>query len=462
MEALQVCPSSGELLPKTTIRSSITYERLKDRLTRIPRIPSSILVPSPSPKPEPAKSFSTITSATTATEPASETSTAATSVLSLPRVFTVQKFHISPSMPIDEKIQAVWARQIRSRLSAVLFYNIPIGTCVQEFMMVGKRPDTLKPTLVITCGDVATKKRVEKTFKSQGWLQELLKANHIMFIALAAKTPLSAGPTSNDGNTVDLSQSYTVQLLPSGVTTSCGQGLLISGADIRLRQHCTLGGLLVVNGEILGLTAGHPFAKFEHHVIRREHLEAVQVVEDPSDEESSSVSSEPFVFNDDDDGDANDSTASTVSTVSCHENVDVPSTSIDGPPHKQHEISKPFSPSTKRYLPQATILPVSSPRYVSSVEDPLNNYDWALLERLPPHVISRLNKIAHVDLRHDILIEGTVSGPVCGEVTITVAGLGPQLGYLHSSPATMKVDESVLEVQLITLERVLRMFHFPP
>lgn len=261
MEALRVRPTSIGLLPKTTIGSSIPSESLKNRLTCMPRIPSSIIVPPPSPKPKPARSFSTIITTATATEPASGNSTAATPVLLLPHIFTIQKLHVSPSMPMDEKIQAVWTRQIRSRLSAVLLHSIPTGTCVQEFMMAGKRPGILKPTLVVTCGDAATKKRVEKAFKCQGWLQGLLKANHIMFVALVAKTPLSAGPVSNDGSTVKLGGSYAVQLLPSGVTTSCGLGLLISGADSRLRQYCTLGGLLVVNDEILGLTAGHPFPK---------------------------------------------------------------------------------------------------------------------------------------------------------------------------------------------------------
>lgn len=461
MEALQLSrPNSSELSPKPTIRSSVSYERVKNRLKKISRTPSSIIVPSPSPKPEPAESFSTVTSATTATEPASEISTAATSVLSLPPIFRVQKLYVSPSTPMDEKIKDVWTRQIKSRLSAALLYSIPTGTCVQEVMMVGKRPDALKPTLVITCGDAVTKKRVEKTFKSQGWLQELLEAKNIMFVTLVAKTLLSAGPASNDGSTERLSESYAIQCLPPGVSTSCGLGLLINSVDSRLPQHCTLGGLLVVNGEILGMTAGHPFLKIRDNVIKREPLEMAQAVEDSSDEESGTTSSEPFVFNDDDDGDANDDL--TASTVSLGENADVASTPVDGPPHGQYKASRPLSPSMKWYLPQAALLPVSTPREVSSIEDPLNDHDWALLEMLPPAVISRPNKISHIDLHHDILIERTVSGPACGEVTITIADIGLQSGYLHSSPATMKVGESVLDVQLITLESTLRKFHFPP
>lgn len=406
--------------------------------------------------PSSGESISTTTSTTTATE----ISTAATSVFSLPSIFTVQKLFVSPNMPMEENIQAIWIRQIRSRLSAELLHSISKGTCVQEFMMVGKRPDTLKPTLLITCGDAATKKKVEKTFKSQGWLRELLKVNRIMFIALVAKTPLSAGPASIDSSEMKLSESYAVQHLPSGVTTSCGLGLQISSADNSVQQHCTLGGLLLINGEIMGLTAGHPFPKFKHDLIQQEFLEAAQVKDDSSDEECSTTSSEPFIFNDNDNVDASDDFAAF--TVSLHENADIPLASIDGPLHRQHIALGSFLPSIKENLSVDVILPISTPKNIMSVESPHNFHDWALLQTLPLSVKSQPNKIAHINPRHDILIEGTADSSACGEVTIAIAGIGPRLGYLHSSSATMKVNESVLDVRLLTLERVLRKFHSPP
>ena len=226
-------------------------------------------------------------------------------------------------------------------------------------------------------------------------------------------------------------------------------------ADSRDRKYCTLRGLLVVNGEALGLTTGHPLREVEHNVIRRGLKEAAQDTEGSSDEESSTTSIEPFVFNDGDDDFANDDM--TASTVSLHKNNVLP-TSNDGTLDRQHKISRRCSPSTKWYLPQAAVFPVSTPGHFSSIADPHDVYDWALLETLPPAVRSQPNKIPHFDLHHDILIDGTTSGPACGEVTIAVAGIGLQLEYLHSSPATMKVDEFVLDVQLITLERVLRSF----
>ncbi|KAL8715346.1 MAG: hypothetical protein Q9225_006385 [Loekoesia sp. 1 TL-2023] len=319
--------------------------------------------------------------------------------------------------------------------------------------MAGRRPDALKPTLIITCGDAATKKRVEKTFKSQGWLQEVLKANSIMFVALVAKTPLSAGPASDNCSTVKLDESYAIQITRSGATTSCGLGLVVSDADSRLTQYCTLGGLLLVKGALLGLTAGHLFSKFKHNVMPWELSEAAKAVEDSSDEGGSTKSGDPFVFNDSDDDDTDDD--SVTSGISFYENTRVSSSFINGLPCRQHENLRTFLASTEWHHPQAAILPAASPRHVSSVEEPLNNHDWALLEALPSAVTSMPNKIAHIDQRSDILIEEIVSGRACGEVTVTVAGIGPQLGFLHSSPATMKVDDSVLEVQLITLEHVL-------
>ncbi|KAI4116589.1 MAG: hypothetical protein LQ338_007683 [Usnochroma carphineum] len=361
-------------------------------------------------------------------------------------------------MPMDEKIQTLWTGQIKSRLRAVLLRSIPRGTCVQEFMMVGKRPESLRPTLVITCGDTATKKLVEKTFRSQNWLQELLKANHIMFVAMVAEVCLSAGPDADNASTVKLSGSYAVQVPPSGVMTACGLDLLIHGADDCTPRHCTLGGLIVVNGETLGLTAGHPFSKIRRERIPWEHLDVDRTVGDSGDEEDSTASSEPFVFNGDDDDDNNDANGDSSASTSSLDETDVLPPPTDGKPHRRSEASRPSSPSINWYSSQAAILPASNPARITPADDLLTDHDWALLEALPPIVTSRPNKVAHIDLPRDFLVEGIVSGPACGEVTITTGGIGPQSGYLHSSPATMKVDKFVLEVHLITLERILRKF----
>ncbi|KAL8834533.1 MAG: hypothetical protein Q9170_003715 [Blastenia crenularia] len=443
-------PGSMETQIKPTLRRSTSYAHVKEQFKQISRIPSPFNLPARDEEAEFAESSSVATPATTITEPISEAATAASSLLSFPQIFSAQGSHFSPSMPMEESVKAIWARQIRSRFSTLLLHHIPKGTCVQEFMMAGRRPDALKPTLIVTCGDARTKKKVEKTLKNQTWLQKLLKVNNIMFLALVAETPLSAGPVSGIRCTTKLSESSAVLIAQFGATTSCGMGLLISDADNYSQQRCTLGGLLMVNGRLMGLTAGHAFLNINHKIAARELPEATQDVEDFSDEESSSISADPFIFNGSDDVDVADTIAS---GIFLHENFDIVSTSANG--HGQNGGLTPPPAPMEWICPQAAILPTTNPTHASPTEVPLNGHDWALLEELPSAVISMPNKIASFDQDHDILINETIRGPIWGEVTIATASIGPQQGILHSSPATMKVDENVLEVQLITMERFL-------
>ena len=362
-------------------------------------------------------------------------------------------------MPIDEKIQTVWNQQISDRFSGILRCGIPTGLCLQEFMMVGERPDALRPTVIISCGDIEIKKSVVKIFKQQLWLLELLKANNIAFIALVAKTDLSAGPAFDDKSMLASSDSYAVQVEESELTTSCGLKLLISGADNRVQQNCTLGGLLMVDGKILGLTAGHPFRKTEQYPVDRDSSGGDQVANSPDEERSSVGSNEPFVFNGNDDNISNDD--KTTSTLFLPKHMEEWPIEGDKSPYKLQGRSDPCVPSTMWHVPHSAILPDSCPGQVSRVEDHPHDYDWQLLSSLSAAVKSRPNKVAHVDLCHNVLIEETVSSPASGEVIINIATSPPQLGFLHSSPAKLQIDKSVLDVQLITLEHVLRKFPSP-
>lgn len=325
--------------------------------------------------------------------------------------------------------------------------------------MTERRPDAWKPTVVITCGDPKVKKAVEKTFKSQGWLQELLKTHHIMFIALVVtEVSESAGPALNEGSTLWCNDAYAVQLLPSGVATSCGLEVIVLGDDRQRHQKCTLGGLLIVNGELRGLTAGHPFHKVEQNARGRPHFDSDQDGEYAEDDDCSATSSEPFVFNDDD-TDVTNEYSSASSNVSLPGKSEVPSRLVDENLQDHYEASDHMRQtellSTNHHPPHSAIVPVFSTQDDSSTEEGRVDHDWALLD-LPSAIKALPNKISHIDERHDIAINGTVSSDASGDVTIAVAGTGPQLGYLHPCPATFMVDGLIRQVQLITLDRVLR------
>lgn len=258
VQAVQARPVGGAFSSRFAPESS--SECVESRLALIPTVPSSIIIPTTSsdPRLERVESFSSSAAGTKSTEAATSNSTTATSVFELPRVFSVQKIHVSPGMQIDERVQAIWTTKIWPRLSGILSHSIPKGTCVQEFMMVCKQSKSFKPAVIISCGDHTTKKRVEQTFKSQAWLQELLKVNDIMFIALVAPTTLSAGAAAESVEVMTIENVCTVQHLLDEVETSCGQAILVGDTSHKQRR-CTLGGLLAVNGKIMGLTAGHPF-----------------------------------------------------------------------------------------------------------------------------------------------------------------------------------------------------------
>jgi hypothetical protein len=709
MATLQADPNDIEPDPQPhdlAVSNSRSYlDRIKNRLARIPTTPSFIASRTLSSEQGPPASVTRTSTATTGSGSRLSTSTAATSVSSLPPSFLVQGFHISPSMPVNDEMQSIWTQQIKSHLRAVLLHEIPTGTCVQEFMMAGKRPDALKPAVVVSCGDVVTKKRVENTFKGQVWLQELLKKNGIMFIVVIAKTRLSMGQTldplrtrsqkvTDDGDnlergisaslvsledeeeddapfsirspnlgerpesksvsapnasdirrspdirasygtvstnsqwplntptavapsssatsaspppqntiinqplnrswiagpiigsilgmatvatviyftrwklrrdaqamSVDVKKSKDLEdndsgdstpstrgksqlhsenvparelgtnevyelaavdpvgselttprgrvaedwplpifplssifvmtetqderagnnndagnrrkiaqtlnaignyssastlkvqeacsvLHPGGLTsTACGLHLLLNTSDPQKQRHCTLGGLIVVNGAIFGLTAGHPFKDRFANSSKHDRKDATV----PESNFGEQDDDEPFVFND---GDASSLESLSGPTAASSDNHSYSSSrSVD---HSDGEYSIPANPPTRNSPPYSVTIPISVPKTSLTSENTPEYLDWGLLETLPLSVSQLPNKITRIDPRYDTFVEGIISTPLQGEVAILISGNGAKVGCLHSSPVTMKVNESVLEVRLITLEQVLR------
>ena len=456
MEVLQYRPSNND--PPSEIHDhqhQITTEELNRRLQSIPCPPRTIEAANSYSKRESTESI-TATTITTASEPSSDNSTAATSVSLLPQIFTFQRFYVSPSMEVNEDIYTLWTGRIKSRLNAALLHDIPRGTCVQELLMAGKRRDKLKPTIIVTSCDTLTKKRVEKTFKAQRWLQELLKANNIMFISLVADTRLSAGSSSDDGQLMKSKQSYAIPHLPRGITTRGGLRLLVHGTDADSTRHCTLGGLLVVKGEIWGLTAGHPFNETEVSIIDATDdggMNAARVVEEYEDKASNTDSSDPFVFNDDpDDDDDDDSASSIASPTGAQMSLNY---YRESKPEQENDWRSLLS-CTSLSIPRSSVLQAHGFTHDPGIDALVVGHDWALIRDLPTSEVTLPNRIPNIHQLRDSHIKGTISSSSGGEVIITVAGMGPRLGYLHPSTGSMKVDKTLLDVQLVTLERVLR------
>lgn len=159
--------------------------------------------------------------------------------------------------------------------------------------MAGKKPNCLRPCLVLTCGDVATKKKVEKLFKSLTWLQELLRAKGVMFVALVAKTRLSAEPAEIHPGELKTITRCSIEVLYQA-STFCGRSVRVSFPLEAEEKYCTLGGLIMVDNVIYGLTAGHPFkAQMEPANTDEESHASHERVQSFSESESSEASEEP-------------------------------------------------------------------------------------------------------------------------------------------------------------------------
>lgn len=278
-----------------------------------------------------------------------------------------------------------------------------------------------------------------------------------MFVALVVKISPSAGPIPGHATTDDLVEAYAIRANASDSDTSCGLNLVVKVKNGLPSRTCTLGGLIIVNGAIAGLTAGHPFQTFDQHA----PSDPAQVAEDLDNDESSEVSSEPFVFNEDD-NDSNDT--SSTSSLPLHADVDDSRADGDVSTALYNESPTLNSPFMDWQQPlHSVISSLLTEISISFGNKSCSDHDWALLEDLPPAISSHFYRQTYDSSHHSTISETTPSG-TCGSVVINVLGNGPRLGYLHSSPASMKVDMCVLEVQLITLEQALRKYlsHLTP
>ena len=83
-----------------------------------------------------------------------------------------KSLYISPNMKADSKSQEVWTRQIKDRLNAELWHALRTERCLQEFVMIGPRPDCLRASVLITCCGESAAKRVRKVVKGLKWLRD--------------------------------------------------------------------------------------------------------------------------------------------------------------------------------------------------------------------------------------------------------------------------------------------------
>jgi hypothetical protein len=213
-------------------------------------------------------------------------------------VFKLQKdLYVSPNMKTDSKSQEIWAQHIKERLNAELWHALRTERCLQEFLMIGSRPDCLRASVVITCCGEPAAKKVRKVVKRLKWLRDL----DVPCAVVVDKIHLySQGRQLQTG---ELTARIEAEV-PPHPKTLCGVHIRPCSWQNNRRPLCTLGGLILLGGVPFGLTAGHAFIPgFEISEFQSPNKDDIcSSLDAPYDDRESSQS--PFVsFDDDGDSD---------------------------------------------------------------------------------------------------------------------------------------------------------------
>ena len=314
MEALELrLLVMGHPSPDISARLGTSFERVKRCFGQVPPTPSVIAVASSKPDTQLQQTVPVAASIATATDPSLATSTPATSIRTAYETFQIQGIHVSPSMPVDQETSDLWAQQIQFRLLADLHHHDGLGPWLLQFMMAGKRPDDLAPYIVITCGNVRTKKKVEKFCKNLKWLRQLARTYNIKLAALVTNITLNSGPAPLVMGMQAPANSCLVEVVNS-TQTHCGQTIYIKHSGSSPASLCTFGGVIEIDGKLYGLTVGHPFAVQQATTDESEMDVGEQSLESPTESDTSetdTTSDSDFVFSVDfpDDGSLSDTSA---------------------------------------------------------------------------------------------------------------------------------------------------------
>jgi hypothetical protein len=237
--------------------------------------------------------------------------------------------------------------------------------------------------------------------------------------------------------------------LPAHPTTLCGVHIRNCSDQSNSRPVCTLGGIILVEGIPFGLTVEHAF---------QPDVEDLNLHNDKEDRFTSSTLlcdddeswESPFITFDDD----SDNITSQVS-VSSLPPYPVRSGAGATSPDREGQTASPESPNHRLdfegvvYRRIGKALP-SITRDGSAIH---RSSDWSLVQLDDPSYFL-LNQIKSPGQHVPAIVENVIPEDFQNEgyVDILVAGDGARSGWLMSSPALLKVGNTVMETRLIILE----------
>ena len=404
--------------------------------------------------------------------PAAASSVSASSIY--PTSLMGSRHFVSEQMPIPESDFQVWQSRIKDPLKKAL-QRMSKATDdyeaygVIEFYMAGRNRNKLRPRIIITCCSTARKRELKGILRKLTWLKDTgLKPLLIVDDSFGYRTRLSP---KLKGPRYDVEASF-----PLHSSSLCGiparTTLEHHESGLRTTAAFTIGGLILVNGQMFGLTTAHSF------IGAWKGLDAASQGDKKLDDHLDSYNT----F-DDSDGQSDDSgseTSDTQNSVSfMHEANNTPwslstpwqiSTSAEIPRLLDQQYSR-RSDSTQinlshisseapnlntpiflgrihAYALDSTNVPRGCESYDIQNQD---NQDWAIVSiengAYRENTIQIPDKARPTKI-YQYVCEGTV---VAGKVWVMTGSGGLQMGNLHPSTVSIQLGMSAYEVQQVTL-----------
>lgn len=377
---------------------------------------------------------------------------------------------VSPQMPIPQPDIELWESRIRDPLKVTLRcmstktddYE---AYSVLEFFMAGRQKDRLKPMIIITCCSKTRKKELRRILNDLKWLKEL---GFRPIVVVDKSFGYRKGPTSTLG-----AHNYEVECRGSEVNLqSCGivARLRSNDRNAPLSQPVpiTIGGFIMVNGKIYGLTIAHSLFPTK----KRDN-------EDHNDSEISDASSDHSSTGGTSDARTDDIRSNILlgnSFATVKENsVNTQSLPNMSQPVVASKLSDIVNENSDTSIPPSNgaisfthlgriyQYALDSSNRPENISDEMErtlckDQDWALVKLsralLPTNTVNTVK--LPVDINPIVILEYTVNEPVTGSVWV-LTGEGPIYGELNPIMTPIQLGQSSFDVQQITLERSIGM-----
>ena len=169
--------------------------------------------------------------------------------------------YVYPDQPLSPELVRAWVNKIRPWLDTNLLHSMEDPNFISnELVMAGIRHDgSISPTILVVCRDLAQKESIEEMLKRCTFIPKNVQRRVLIFDirVCGSKTFTASTPSKRFLGrqiAVKIDGAHGVNVLYANVAE------VLPVASDRLSVFCTIGGMLLVNGNFYGLTTAHPLA----------------------------------------------------------------------------------------------------------------------------------------------------------------------------------------------------------